>query len=151
MDRPHGWTARGAVPSDLAAVLPDWLLSGPRHQHWRGVRPSGSWAARISHSRPSPRHISSLVTFNDCCTGIVVALLVEMQNPLPLLGLPSAAAAVALVLVLGLAVRRRYLSPLSDIPGPFWGSISRVWQLHQIFAQHTERATIDAHKKWGTS
>jgi hypothetical protein len=64
-------------------------------------------------------------------------------------GLPQAAAVAASVAVLGVVVRRRFFSPISDVPEPFWGSFSLLWQLHKIFTKHTERATIDAHKKWG--
>jgi hypothetical protein len=74
-----------------------------------------------------------------------------MLNLLAALGLPRAAAVAASVVVLGVAVRRRYFFPISDVPGPFWGSISLLWQLHKIFAKHTERATIDAYKRWGIS
>jgi hypothetical protein len=73
----------------------------------------------------------------------------EMLNLLAARSLPQAAAVAALVAVLGVVVRRRYFSPISDVPGPFWGSFSMLWQLHKIFTKHTERATIDAHKKWG--
>ena len=51
--------------------------------------------------------------------------------------------------LLGVFVRRRYFSPISDIPGPFWASFSLLWQLHKIFTKHIERDTINAHKKWG--
>jgi hypothetical protein len=74
-----------------------------------------------------------------------------MLNLLAALGFPWATAVAASVVVLGVGVRRRYFSPISDVPGPFWGSVSLLWQLHKIFTKHTERATIDAHKRWGTS
>jgi hypothetical protein len=74
-----------------------------------------------------------------------------MVDLLAALSLPRAVAIAASVVVLGVVVRRRYFSPISDLPGPFWGSVSLLWQLHKIFTKHTERATIDAHKRWGTS
>jgi hypothetical protein len=60
-----------------------------------------------------------------------------------------ATAVSAPIAVLGIIIRRRYFSPISDLPGPFWGSFSLLWQLHKIFTKHTERDTIDAHKRWG--
>ena len=65
--------------------------------------------------------------------------------------LPSAVAVAASLAVLGVVVRRRFFSPISDVPGPLWGSFSLLWQLYKICTKHTERATIDAHKKWGAS
>lgn len=53
------------------------------------------------------------------------------------------------IAVLGVALQRRYLSSISDIPGPFSASFSLFWKLYKIFTKHTERATIDAHKKYG--
>lgn len=65
--------------------------------------------------------------------------------------LPKVAAVAASLAALGVVVRRRFFSPIGDVPGPFWASFSLLWQLHKIFTKHTERATIDAHKKWGAS
>ncbi|KIW04443.1 uncharacterized protein PV09_04709 [Verruconis gallopava] len=52
-------------------------------------------------------------------------------------------------LLLGVIIKRRYFSPISDIPGPFVASFSRLWQLYHIFDGHTELATIKAHEKYG--
>jgi hypothetical protein len=50
----------------------------------------------------------------------------------------------------GFFVRRRYFSPLSDIPGPFVASFtSSLWQLWQIAKGHTEAAVIELHQKHG--
>jgi hypothetical protein len=97
----------------------------------------------------SPFPITFLAIFYDACVSPILAPPVKMLNPLPTLDLPRVVAMAASVTVLGVAVRRRYFSPISDVPGPFWGSFSMVWQLRMIFAKHMERATIDAHKKWG--
>jgi hypothetical protein len=51
--------------------------------------------------------------------------------------------------LLAVIVRRRYFSPISDIPGPFAASFSRLWQLYHIFDGHTESATLKAHQKYG--
>lgn len=37
-----------------------------------------------------------------------------------------------LALCCATALRRRYLSDLSDIPGPFWASITRLWHVWVI-------------------
>lgn len=45
--------------------------------------------------------------------------------------------------------RRRYLSPISHIPGPFVGSISRWWHLRHIFAGNQQEAIAEAHEQYG--
>jgi hypothetical protein len=60
-------------------------------------------------------------------------------------------AAAAIILSAGF-VRRRYFSPLSDIPGPFVASFSAsLWHLWQIWKGHVEAAVIDQHHKHGPS
>lgn len=122
--------------------------------HSQGGVPSPTVALCVTGNRticPSRSHFCSLVIFCAFCIGLILALPADMLNLLAALALPRAAAIVAVVVVLGVAVRRRYFSPISDVPGPFLGSVSLLWQLHKIFTKHTERATIDAHKRWGTS
>ncbi|CZR70299.1 uncharacterized protein PAC_20202 [Phialocephala subalpina] len=46
-------------------------------------------------------------------------------------------------------VRRRWFSFLSDIPGPFLGSFSVLWQIIHAIKGHTEEETIAEHKKHG--
>jgi len=46
-------------------------------------------------------------------------------------------------------IQRRWFSPISDIPGPFFGSFSVFWQIWHIIKGHTETATIALHKKHG--
>jgi hypothetical protein len=45
--------------------------------------------------------------------------------------------------------RRRYFSSISDIPGPFLGSFSVLWQIRHAIKGHTEEETIAEHKKHG--
>lgn len=47
-------------------------------------------------------------------------------------------------------IQRRWFSPISDIPGPLFGSFSILWQIWHIFKGHTEAATIELHKKHGS-
>ena len=61
----------------------------------------------------------------------------------------QAVVGTAAIAIFGVAVQRRYLSSISDVPGPFLASFSLFWQLYKIFTQHTERDTINAHKKYG--
>lgn len=51
--------------------------------------------------------------------------------------------------LLAIFIRRKYFSPIADIPGPFFASFSRLWQLYHIFDGHTEVATIKAHERYG--
>ena len=53
------------------------------------------------------------------------------------------------IVLLLIAVRRRYLSPLSQIPGPFLASFSRLWHLRQILNGDQNLALIRAHDKYG--
>lgn len=72
-----------------------------------------------------------------------------MAAILATLSISGAIATTILLGVVGVAIRRRYLSALSDIPGPFLASFSLLWQLWQIVGRHTERAVIEQHKKHG--
>ena len=47
------------------------------------------------------------------------------------------------------AIIRRYWTPLRDIPGPFLGSFSSLWQVYQLWKGHTEKEIIRLHKKHG--
>ncbi|KAF4534195.1 Pisatin demethylase [Lasiodiplodia theobromae] len=50
---------------------------------------------------------------------------------------------------LGWIVYQRFLSPLSQIPGPFWASISRLWYLRKINAEDMHRYTKKLHDRYG--
>ncbi|KUI53743.1 Pisatin demethylase [Cytospora mali] len=51
--------------------------------------------------------------------------------------------------VISLSVWRRYFTPLSDIPGPFLASISRLWHVKHILAGNHNIELISLHKKHG--
>jgi hypothetical protein len=125
--------------STFIALPPEPQLRSILMQVYTGGQPSFAVAFLLSC------HILRLLH-----SGPIPALALEMLNLLAAPpSFPQAAAVAASVAVLGIVVRRRFFSPISDVPGPFWGSFSLLWQLHKIFTKHTERATIDAHKKWG--
>jgi hypothetical protein len=63
--------------------------------------------------------------------------------------IPQLLVLFAIGLLLGVIIKRKYFSPISDIPGPFAASFSRLWQLYHIVDGHTEVATINAHEKYG--
>lgn len=56
---------------------------------------------------------------------------------------------VGLAFVALTLVRRRWFSSISDIPGPFLGSFSVLWQILHAFKGHTEDETIQEHRKHG--
>lgn len=56
--------------------------------------------------------------------------------------------AVVIFLTLG-AVRRRYLSSLSSIPGPFFASFTRLWHAYRIVQGDHNTAIIELHQKHG--
>jgi len=74
----------------------------------------------------------------------------NMAFPADLLPAIVATIVAALTLVLGICLKRRYLSPLSDIPGPFISSFSaNLWFTWHIFTGHLEVSTIQMHRKLG--
>lgn len=46
-------------------------------------------------------------------------------------------------------VYRRYFSALSDIPGPFWASFSRLWHLSITIQGNQNEQLAAAHEKYG--
>jgi hypothetical protein len=46
-------------------------------------------------------------------------------------------------------VYQRFFSPLADVPGPFWASITRFWYFNRAAAEDMHRYTKDLHKKYG--
>jgi len=63
---------------------------------------------------------------------------------------PAALVSIAVVSsAVLIALKRRYLSPVSDIPGPFFGSFSIFWKIWTILTAHLEDETIALHKKHG--
>lgn len=65
------------------------------------------------------------------------------------LGIGTCATSLLAVFVVGTAVRRRYFSATSDIPGPFLASFSSLWEIREIIAGHIERTVIALHEKHG--
>lgn len=43
----------------------------------------------------------------------------------------------------------RFFHPLSDVPGPFWASISRMWIMYQTARGDAERTELAWHRKCG--
>jgi hypothetical protein len=78
---------------------------------------------------------------------------VEMfPESLPATGVLQALVAAAAITICAGFVRRRYFSPLSDIPGPFVASFSAsLWHLWHIWKGHVEVAVIEQHQKHGPS
>ena len=67
-----------------------------------------------------------------------------------LLGLssPQIAGLLAIAL-LTLCVSRRYLSSISDIPGPFAASFTRIWHIQRILKGDQNLELIRLHDKHG--
>lgn len=53
------------------------------------------------------------------------------------------------LIFLVVAVRRRWLSSISDVPGPFWASFSILWEVWSIIEGHIEEKVIALHEKYG--
>ena len=66
-----------------------------------------------------------------------------------LLGLRGLWALVLVGLVVMRSIFRRYWTPIRDIPGPFVASISKLWQVYQLWKGHIEEELIHLHKKHG--
>lgn len=74
-------------------------------------------------------------------------MLEEPLDTKTILEIISAAAAAAVVVV---CLRRRYLSALSDLPGPVVATFSAsLWHLWHIFKGHVEIAIVEEHRKHG--
>lgn len=56
---------------------------------------------------------------------------------------------LAIVALLTVIFRRRYLSPLRDIPGPFLASFSRLWHVAHIFKGDQLTCVNELHKRNG--
>jgi uncharacterized membrane protein len=57
----------------------------------------------------------------------------------------------SVLFLLVVAVRRRYFSSISDIPGPFWASFSILWEVWNVIEGHIEEKVIALHEKYGKS
>ena len=55
----------------------------------------------------------------------------------------------AIVTILTLFIKRRYFSPLSDIPGPFFASFTRLWQVMTMIEGNSLLVFYDLHQKYG--
>lgn len=55
----------------------------------------------------------------------------------------------ALVLLLTTLAWRRFLSPLRDVPGPFWASLTRLWHVKIIIDGNQNEQLRDAHERYG--
>ncbi|KAF2808681.1 cytochrome P450 [Mytilinidion resinicola] len=62
---------------------------------------------------------------------------------------PTIAATLLFAYILVVAIRRRYFSSISDIPGPFVASFSVLWEIWSIIGGHIEFKTIALHEKLG--
>lgn len=78
---------------------------------------------------------------------IIAVMFLEAVDGRTALKILGATASLITVLV---CVRRRYLSSLSDVPGPFVASFSAsLWQLWHILKGHTEIAVLELHQQHG--
>jgi len=76
--------------------------------------------------------------------------MVEFIMPFSMeLGLGASTVVLLTVYVVGVAVRRRYFSAISDVPGPFLASFSILWEIWEIIAGHIEVTVIALHEKHG--
>jgi hypothetical protein len=57
--------------------------------------------------------------------------------------------ALSAVSLLTLLVWRRYMSPISDIPGPFVASFTRLWHMNRILKGDQNLELIRLHEKHG--
>lgn len=54
-----------------------------------------------------------------------------------------------LAALLTIVAYRRYLSPLSSVPGPFWASFSRLWHVYITIEGRQNEELVEAHEKYG--
>lgn len=58
-------------------------------------------------------------------------------------------ASLAFCFITVIIFRRRFLSPISNVPGPFLASITRIWHVFQIFKGKHNHVTTGLHEKYG--
>lgn len=56
---------------------------------------------------------------------------------------------LVVALILGKLLRARYWTPLRKVPGPWLGSITRLWKLEKILCGDMEWTNIELHKQYG--
>lgn len=54
-----------------------------------------------------------------------------------------------LLILLVVGARRRWLSSIGDIPGPFWASTSVLWEVWNVIEGHIEEKVIALHERYG--
>ncbi|KAH8900596.1 cytochrome P450 [Thozetella sp. PMI_491] len=62
---------------------------------------------------------------------------------------PPSLISLAIVAVLTVVIKRRYFSPLSDIPGPFFASFTQLWQVVTTVQGDSLNVFYDLHQKYG--
>lgn len=55
---------------------------------------------------------------------------------------------VALICLVAVRAIARYWTPIRDIPGPFLASLSKLWQIYQIWKGHIKGELITCIKAW---
>ncbi|KAL4861764.1 hypothetical protein BDV12DRAFT_203700 [Aspergillus spectabilis] len=56
---------------------------------------------------------------------------------------------VPVLVILAVVVKRKYMTSIRDIPGPWLASVSSLWKIQQIIKGHTEEAMLALHRKHG--
>lgn len=69
----------------------------------------------------------------------------ELRNS----GLPTQATVLIATVIVLIAIRRRFFSPISSVPGPFWASITRLWHLRQVASGKQNLKLLEEHDKHG--
>lgn len=62
---------------------------------------------------------------------------------------PQTLISIFLVTLITVVVKRRYFSPLSDIPGPFLASFTRLWQIITLIKGDSLNEFYNLHEKHG--
>lgn len=51
--------------------------------------------------------------------------------------------------ILALMLYRRYMAPLSGVPGPFWASVGRMWHTRMIMRGNQGEDLLQLHQEYG--
>ncbi|ETS80355.1 hypothetical protein PFICI_07884 [Pestalotiopsis fici W106-1] len=62
---------------------------------------------------------------------------------------PSSIAVCVLSGLLSILTWRLFLTPISDIPGPKWASLTRLWHMYQIWTGRQNLTILELHEKHG--
>lgn len=75
----------------------------------------------------------------------------DRSNPMDLLSSTSLRYLIALFVgsLIVRSIKRRYLTALRTVPGPFAASVTRAWRIKEVYYGHIEQTELKLHELHG--